>query len=70
MRAGVVAEFDAEKGLGTIATEDGATYPFHVIEIVDGSRTIDVGQRVRFQPLPKFGVYQAGQVHKVGDERA
>lgn len=65
MRQGSVTEFDEAKGLGTIATDDGAVFVFHVIEIADGSRTIEVGQAVSFQPLPKFGRLQAGRVHKV-----
>jgi cold shock CspA family protein len=63
--AGRVAEFDDARGLGTVVAHDGTPYLFHVIEIADGTRTIDVGQPVSFQPLPKFGVMQAGAVRKV-----
>ena len=35
------------------------------IEIADGTRTIEVGQPVGFQPLPKFGALQAGHVTKL-----
>ena len=35
------------------------------IEIADGSRTIAVGQQVRFRPLARFGHFQAGRVAKV-----
>ena len=65
MLRGTVVEFDEAKGLGTVTADDGIDYLFHVIEIADGTRTIDVGQAVAFQPLPKFGSYQAGRVHKV-----
>jgi CspA family cold shock protein len=65
MPAGKVTEFDEAKGLGTVTAEDGVEYVFHCIEIADGTRSIDVGQAVRFQPLPKFGRYQAGRVRKV-----
>ncbi len=64
MLAGTVTEFDEAKGLGTVTGADGRAYLFHCIEIADGTRTIDVGQPVRFQPLPKFGRIQAGRVTK------
>ena len=65
MISGRVSEFDEAKGLGTVTADNGTAYVFHVIEIVDGTRTIDVGQAVRFQPLAKFGRYQAGKIRKV-----
>ncbi len=65
MRRGVVIDFDDDKGLGSVVDDDGTEYLFHVIEIADGTRTIDVGQAVTFQPLAKFGSYQAGRLHKV-----
>jgi cold shock CspA family protein len=65
MMRGTVTEFDDAKGLGTVAAHDGTAYLFHVIEIADGSRSIDVGADVSFQPLPKFGRMQAGRLHKL-----
>jgi cold shock CspA family protein len=65
MLRGTVIDFDEATGLGTVTDDDGTAYLFHVIEIADGTRTIDVGQAVTFQPLPKFGTYQAGKLHKV-----
>jgi cold shock CspA family protein len=62
---GTVTEFDDAKGLGTVASDDGTAYLFHVVEIADGTRTIDVGTDVSFQPLPKFGRLQAGRLHKL-----
>ena len=62
---GTVSEFDGAKGLGTVRGEDGHDYLFHVVEVADGTRSIDVGQPVSFQPLPKFGRFQAGRIHKV-----
>ena len=53
------------KGLGTVTADDGTAYTFHVIEIVDGTRQIDVGQTVRFQPLAKFGRFQACKLRKI-----
>lgn len=65
MLAGQVTEFDVEKGLGSVRGENGVDYLFHVIEITDGTRTIDAGQRVSFRPLPRFGRFQAGRIHKI-----
>ena len=65
MLTGTVTEFDEGTGLGTVIGADGRAYLFHCIEIVDGTRTIGVGQSVRFQPLPKFGRIQAGRVTKL-----
>ncbi len=65
MLAGTVTEFDSDKGLGTVTAADGTSFLFHVIEIADGTRSVDVGQAVRFHPLPKFGRFQASGLHKV-----
>ena len=65
MISGTVTQFDDAEGLGTVTAVDGREYLFHCIEIADGTRTIDVGQAVRFQPLPRFGHFQAGRVAKV-----
>ncbi len=65
MLSGTVTEFSDDRGLGTVTTGDGNSFLFHVIEVADGSRTIDVGQTVTFQPLSKFGRLQAGSVRKV-----
>ena len=60
--AGRVDEFDAEVGLGVIVGEDGRRYPFHCVEIADGTRDIAVGTPVRFDVLPKFGRYEAARI--------
>ena len=65
MPTGTVTEFDAAKGLGTVVDDDGVAFQFHLVEIADGSRTIDVGQPVHFEQLPRFGRYQAAKLHKV-----
>ena len=59
---GVVAEFDEAAGLGSIDGEDGNSYPFHCIEIADGTRAIDVGAEVEFDVLPKLGRYEAARI--------
>jgi cold shock CspA family protein len=45
---GVVDAFDEPRGLGAVRSDDGAVLPFHCTAIADGSRTIAVGQPVRF----------------------
>ncbi len=60
--AGVVTEFDAAAGLGTIRTDDGTEYRFHCVEIADGTRRIEVGTDVTFELLGKFGRYEAAAI--------
>ena len=45
---GSVTEFDDDRGLGTVAADDGGAYPFHCTAIADGTRTIPTGARVTF----------------------
>ncbi len=61
-RRGLVEEFDAERGLGTIIAEDGSLHMFHCIEIADGTRSIEPGTSVRFDLLAKFGRYEAARI--------
>jgi cold shock protein len=49
---GEVTAFDEPRGLGTITTADGTELPFHCTAIADGSRTIPVGEQVRFVVAP------------------
>ncbi len=51
---GAVTLFDERRGLGEITDDSGQVWPFHCAEIADGSRKIDVGQRVSF--VTKFHV--------------
>jgi cold shock CspA family protein len=56
LRRGEVVAFDDERGLGTVIDADtGNTYPFHCIEIADGSRSIDTGAPVAFEVVHKLG---------------
>ena len=48
MIRGRVAEFDEQKGYGTVEDDDGRRLFFHCTRIADGTRTIDVGAPVRF----------------------
>jgi cold shock CspA family protein len=45
---GTVRTFDAGRGYGTVESDDGRSWFFHCTQIADGSRTIDVGARLRF----------------------
>jgi len=49
MRTGVVAEFDDEKGFGSVEAEDGERLFFHCTAIADGTRTIAPDTPVRFR---------------------
>lgn len=46
---GRVASFDEPRGLGTIETSDGSTYPFHCTALLDGTRSVDAGTMVSFE---------------------
>jgi cold shock CspA family protein len=64
---GVVAEFDEERGLGTVTAEDGVSYPFHCTRIAGGTRTIAVGTTVTFKVVPGHqGRWEAAQLAGVG----
>ncbi len=60
--AGSVVEFDKAVGLGQVALADGTCYPFHCIEIADGTRDIAVGTAVTFELLGKLGRYEAARI--------
>jgi len=51
-RDGVVVEFDAKRGLGTVETVDGTRLPFHCTAIADGTRSVAVGSAVRYDVVP------------------
>jgi cold shock CspA family protein len=59
---GVVAAFDEHAGLGTITTPEGDDIAFHCTQIADGSRQIDVGVAVEFEPLARLGRWEAGAI--------
>lgn len=62
---GRVTAFDAHVGLGEVTTETGETLMFHCAEIQDGSRSIEIGQSVRFVVRSKFGRDEAFAIDKV-----
>ncbi|HEY8544511.1 MAG TPA: cold shock domain-containing protein [Acidimicrobiales bacterium] len=58
-----MTEFDEPRGLGVITTSDGAELPFHCTAIADGTRTIPVGERVRFEVVPgRLGRWEAAGI--------
>ena len=61
---GTIREFDEATGLGVISADDERAFPFHCVEIADGTRTIDAGQAVAFRLLPRVGAFQAGAIEK------
>jgi len=59
---GRVVAFDEAVGLGEVERDGGTRYPFHCIEIADGTRTIAVGASVTFTLLCKLGRYEAADI--------
>jgi CspA family cold shock protein len=59
---GRVSEFDDPAGLGVVVADDGTAFPFHCTEIADGTRTIEVGTTVTFEPLARLGRWEAGSI--------
>ena len=60
---GVVSAFDEPRGLGVIRGQGGEDVPFHCTAIADGSRTIPVGQAVRFTVVAgRLGRWEADRV--------
>jgi cold shock CspA family protein len=64
---GVVIDFDAIVGLGTVRAADGVEVGFHCTQIADGSRQIAPGTTVEFVVLPgRHDRWEAGAVRPVG----
>ena len=59
---GTVSAFDAAAGLGVVTGVDGTEYPFHCVEIADGTRVIDVGAEVEFDVLRKLGRVESSRL--------
>ena len=62
-----VVDFDGHVGLGHVDADDGGRYLFHCVEIADGTRTIDVGARVRFDLMIKLGSPEASNLRPASD---
>ena len=62
---GVVATFDEGRGLGTIDAE-GTSYPFHCTALLDGTRSVVEGARVRFEVRAGGrGRWEAARIEKL-----
>ena len=61
-RTGSVTDFDAARGLGAVFDQAGNVFPFHCVEIADGSREIAIGTAVRFDMVVKFGRLEAARI--------
>ena len=60
---GTVDTFDDARGLGTVRADDGIVLDFHCTAIADGSRTIPVGQAVRFTVVAgRLGRWEAARI--------
>jgi cold shock CspA family protein len=46
---GTVTAFNDAHGLGEITDSASVVWPFHCVSLEDGSRSIDVGQSVKFR---------------------
>ncbi|MEY2406617.1 MAG: cold shock protein, partial [Acidimicrobiaceae bacterium] len=50
-----MAEFDDQRGYGTVRDDDGTELFLHCTRIADGTRTIEVGAAVVFDVVPGHG---------------
>ncbi len=63
---GLVSEYDEARGLGVVVDDAGASWSFHCTAIVDGSRTVDVGERVVFEVVAgHLGLMEAAELTKL-----
>jgi cold shock CspA family protein len=64
---GTVASFDAQRGDGWIASDQGEQYYFHCVAIGDGTRSIPIGASVTAtRRVGLLGRDQAVNVYSVG----
>ncbi len=64
---GVVTDYDDPAGIGTVTADDGVEHFFHCTAIADGSRTVEVGTRVRFTVVPgRLGRWEAAALRPEG----
>ena len=64
--SGAVVAFDDGTGLGRVRSAQGAEHRFHCTTIADGTRTIEVGTRVRYVVVPgPAGAWEAAAVTPV-----
>jgi CspA family cold shock protein len=62
---GRVADFDEQRGWGTVAGDDGDELFFHCTAIADGSRTIATGTTVVYRVVPgHHGRWEAAAIEE------
>ncbi len=63
---GLVVAFDERVALGYVESEDGSKYMFHCVSLIDGSRSVDIGQNVIFDVTAGHrGIYEATRIKKI-----
>lgn len=62
MPTGTVSSFDKARGLGTVTAGDGRVFAFHCTAIADGSRAVELDAQVRYELMPRLGVYEANAI--------
>jgi cold shock CspA family protein len=66
MELGVVAEFDEQRGLGTVRSGRQRLLSFHCAAIADGTRTIEIGVPVAFCAVAgQLGRWEAREVQSL-----
>ena len=71
MSEGVVVEWDEHGGYGTVRGDDGTEHFFHCTQLVDGTRTTEISQRVTFDVVPgRLGQWEATNLVKHPSENA
>lgn len=64
-QSGTVTAFNDAHGLGEITDSASVVWPFHCVSIADGSRTIDVGQSVKFRTAFRVARPEAVSIRSV-----
>ncbi|HYD09418.1 MAG TPA: cold shock domain-containing protein [Acidimicrobiales bacterium] len=69
MPAGSVTEWDDHGGYGTVTADDTADgYFFHCTQLLDGTRTTHVGERVTFDvEAGRLGRWEATNISKISE---
>ena len=66
---GVVSEWDDAGGYGTITGDEGGQHFFHCTQLLDGTRTTEVGARVTFEVVAgRLGRWEAVEIAKAPSE--
>ncbi|HMF84598.1 MAG TPA: cold shock domain-containing protein [Acidimicrobiia bacterium] len=66
-RRGSVRSFDERRGVGEVATDDGAIFSFHCTAIADGTRRISPGTAVEFAVVAGLpGRWEAAEIEACG----